>query len=797
MLACLLFVGMGAWGADTVGSIRFGTSFVRINAASVNGDDDLGNNWSITTVGTTSFTTNAAYYQVGSSSNPATSITFTTTLPSSVKIKAMSAKFGGFASTTGTVSLKVGSTTVGSGSLNGTNDVTVASTSSATGTVLTVTVTGIAKGVKVYNISYTIDGNDSSDPVDASWSVNPSEVILRATKSQTATITTDYDGTLSVSSNNTGVATATINGKVITVTGVTEGTTTLSVTGAATSSYNAISKSISVTVTPDVPTPGTYNIIPNNAFWGTSHSGSISSVSANSLTLNGESDDISIQLKNGSSTNGYVNGEQTRVYSNYTMRFSVPTGFDITAIAFTADGNNWAGTHTASAGTMTDSKNWAGASNEVTITFGGTCRITKISVTYAVHVAPSATYTVTFDAGANGNCSTSQLTEASAGAGVTLPGVTANTGWDFVGWSTSDTPTSANAGVAGDTYYPTADCTLYAYYTKHIPSFSGSYVDFDLSTDNTATATDSEMTWTNSVVNIAAAKAGSSTDVNNYYPGASTPRTSTRFYAKSTLTFTPSAGVTITGIEYTATSNDYATAFENNNWTNGVAVADAANKIVYVTPTNGTQAVSATIGTTTGGTKFRVYYTCPNFNITTADTDFYSLYIDRAVTIPSNVTAYTGSLEGNTLTLTQIEGGTIPANTGVVFKTTEAGTATFVAAAGVDPIANNDIKGVVVDTPVANVEAGAGNVVLVLGVVDGNVCFAKPNTSTLGANKAYIIAPSSAAKGIRMVVNGETTGINTIEIVKANNISYNLNGQRVNANAKGIVIVNGRKYINK
>lgn len=140
---------------ETTGTITFGSSDVKINDASVTGDDDLGNEWTITTVGTDSFTSNAAYYQVGSSKKPAESITFTTTLPSPVNITSMSAKFGGFSGTAGTVALKVGDTTIGTGSLNASNDVVISSTSTASGTVLTVTVTGISKGVKAYYISYT------------------------------------------------------------------------------------------------------------------------------------------------------------------------------------------------------------------------------------------------------------------------------------------------------------------------------------------------------------------------------------------------------------------------------------------------------------------------------------------------------------------------------------------------------------------------------------------------------------------------------------------------------------------
>ena len=152
LMMSVLSLGVG-WAAT--GTITFGNNGVKIDNTSVTDDDDRGNTWTITTTGTTSFTQQPSYSQVGSSKAAATSITFTTTLPSNVAITAMSAKFGGFSGTAGTISLKVGDTEVGTGSLNASNDVTVNATSTATGKVLTVTVTDIAKGVKCYNISYT------------------------------------------------------------------------------------------------------------------------------------------------------------------------------------------------------------------------------------------------------------------------------------------------------------------------------------------------------------------------------------------------------------------------------------------------------------------------------------------------------------------------------------------------------------------------------------------------------------------------------------------------------------------
>lgn len=121
-------------------------------------------------------------------------------------------------------------------------------------------------------------------------------------------------------------------------------------------------------------------IIPNNSFWGTSKDGSFSH-NANSLDVSGTQGLVSITMKNGSSTNGFINDSQTRVYNGYTMLFSAATGYNIDKIEFTADGTNWAGSHTANVGTMTNNKTWDGNNSSVTIAFKGTCRITGIKVT--------------------------------------------------------------------------------------------------------------------------------------------------------------------------------------------------------------------------------------------------------------------------------------------------------------------------------------------------------------------------------------------------------------------------------
>ena len=78
-------------------------------------------------------------------------------------------------------------------------------------------------------------------------------------------------------------------------------------------------------------------------------------------------------------------------------------------------------------------------------------------------------YTVTFNNDATkGVCETTSLKESGPNAGVILPACTSNDGYSFVGWATSADATTADAGKAGDTYYPTSATTLYAVYEEAV-----------------------------------------------------------------------------------------------------------------------------------------------------------------------------------------------------------------------------------------------------------------------------------------------------------------------------------------
>ena len=148
---------------------------------------------------------------------------------------------------------------------------------------------------------------------------------------------------------------------------------------------------------------------------------------------------------------------------------------------------------------------------------------------------------------------------------------------------------------------------VYAIVTVNQATYEAPNVTWNLSIDETATATEDEMTWTSDYATMAVEKGSSSTNTNNYYPGTTGQSyTSTRFYKNSVLTIAPVAGYAITSVVFTATTESYANALTNSTWTN--ATASVEGKTVTITPTDGATAMGSAIGGTCGFTSVTVYY---------------------------------------------------------------------------------------------------------------------------------------------------------------------------------------------
>lgn len=378
-----------SWAATT-GTIKFGTNNVKIDKASVTAADDQGNSWKITTVGTTSFSQQPTYSQVGKKDEPAKTITFTTTLSKDVKVTSLSAKFGGFKGTAGTIKLSVGSTEVGTGNLSATKDVTVTSTTEASGTQLTVTVTNIAKGVKCYNISYTYEDESGKTPTQLSWSAPTATVDLASEVKEFPTLTKNPESLTGITYSSSNADVATVNEATGEIAIVACGQTTIKATYAGDDTYASSSANYTLRVVDNSIAAGEYTFPINNWFWATNYTGSFN-VEKGSLKLQGQQNGISISLGNVNSTNAYVDDNETRTYRSYMMTVNAPEGYVLKKIEFV--GTTWqSSTLNASAGNMGAQKIWSGNVSSVEFYFAGTCEIKNVKIAYE-KAAPAKTLT--------------------------------------------------------------------------------------------------------------------------------------------------------------------------------------------------------------------------------------------------------------------------------------------------------------------------------------------------------------------------------------------------------------------
>ena len=128
-----------------------------------------------------------------------------------------------------------------------------------------------------YTVYYYTPGNDSYAPKAGSVSVtisriaptlsaSPATLTVPKGISKTSTVTYNGDGSLSVASNATGVATTSISSKTVTVNGIAKGTATITITASQGVNYYAASTTIAVTVT-NPPTIAITEVATNNIGW--------------------------------------------------------------------------------------------------------------------------------------------------------------------------------------------------------------------------------------------------------------------------------------------------------------------------------------------------------------------------------------------------------------------------------------------------------------------------------------------------------------------------------------------------
>ena len=170
----------------------------------------------------------------------------------------------------------------------------------------------------------------------------------------------------------------------------------------------------------------------------------------------------------------------------------------------------------------------------------------------------------------------------------------------------------------------------------------------------------------------------------------------------------------------------------------------------------------------------------------------------------SDVKAYTAKVSGDDVVLTEITGGIVPANTGVIVYSETAGTFNIPVTTTDATVSDNELVGVTTKTAVPWEADGKYNYILQKDG-EGVVKFFKATGASLKANRAYLSTTynvSAAARGLNIVFADDmTTGIREKVTVNSEKFAtapvYNLNGQRVSQPTRGLYIVNGKKVVVK
>ena len=393
-LFAMLALGVGnAWAETATLSISSGVT------ANSQLTDNVQGKWDVTSDGT--YTSNKSYIQVGTNKTTVSYLKLSSTSYSTKKIEKIQVWATSKASTKVTTKVYVGGNLLGTSSAytsqtaaSGGTEFSVTNPNNYTGDILIeISRPSAANGAIYFNkaiVTYTEVG--STLPPLSSIEISGD----LTTKTYEDGDELDLSG-LTVQANYDSGDPKDVTNDVewsYTPNPLTKGTTSVHVT--ATYTENSVEKTVKKTITDltvneHVVTSGTYGLLLNNVFFGTTAGTNVSS-----FPVSAKQDDITVTL-NGSGTKTRTDAANVRMYSGNTLTFAVPAGYVIKSIVFTEPNSSkqWDGSITVNTGTYTDgTKTWTGSAQEVTYTFGAQNRIANAEITYeAAPVEPVKTLT--------------------------------------------------------------------------------------------------------------------------------------------------------------------------------------------------------------------------------------------------------------------------------------------------------------------------------------------------------------------------------------------------------------------
>ena len=441
---------------------------------------------------------------------------------------------------------------------------------------------------------------------------------------------------------------------------------------------------------------------------------------------------------------------------------------------------------------------------------------------YEITITEKPTHTATFSV--NGTTSTNNFKE---GTDIEFPEVTAPTGYTFMGWTETElTEPQATAPdyITLPVAMGTSDVTYYAVFAK----ISGTPASLTkMVAGDTFSAGDNVVIVANVDENTAYAlyqETQSNSYVKNYLftPDVETIGSDNKNW------LTVSAGTdgkwklgdATNGYLYNSSSNNLSVDTSNSTeWTlednnDGTFRLKGARYVSCRTDLQGDNQYLFRMagGTPAGVYAFDIYKyvagsgtyfdycttVLPPVEITISAAGWASFSNASEVEIPEGVTAYYAQKKDDaTVTLKEITGGYIPANTGVIVS---GGANTYeatVTATGATLEEDNLLKPWLT---AGEPEETTDYYTLAVNS-ENKPIFKKSTGGPLAAGKAYLVMPAGAGArelSISFDEEGNTTAIDVIS--KTEDVRgevYNLNGQRVAQPTKGLYIVNGKKVVMK
>jgi hypothetical protein len=243
--------------------------------------------------------------------------------------------------------------------------------------------------------------------------------------------------------------------------------------------------------------------------------------------------------------------------------------------------------------------------------------------------------------------------------------------------------------------------------------------------------------------------------------------------------------------------NASTVTFQNGNTNGGYGIQSAT--VNFYDNGDGTSSADrgGSVNMNNANTRYRSWYLTEitSLPVTISAAGYATLYSPVALSIPSGITVYKATENGEYLTLTAVAseaGDVIPANQGFIIAGAE-GSYSFTITTG-GSVAGNALTGTV-----AAISRPAGSYILATG--DSGVGFYQDGASTIPGFKAYYQPESPVKDFMGFFFEDDETAIENVIVNENDNENqkaiYNIAGQRISKLQKGINIINGRKVVLK